>query len=101
MPLLRFVLLIVLVFMFLTVLRGLRIFLAAFLGRPTPGSRPPAAQEGEMVRDPVCGTWVDRRLALPARREGQDRIVPVCSEKCRAALEAIPAPAGDSEARAR
>lgn len=111
MPLLRFVLLIVLVFMFLTVLRGLRIFLAAFLGRSTTGSRPPArreaegrshppaTQEGEMVRDPVCGTWIDRRLGLPARREG--RTVPVCSEKCRAALEALPAPASDSEARAR
>ena len=99
MPLLRFVLLIVLVFMFLTVLRGLRIFLAAFLGRSTTGSRPPARREAEMVRDPVCGTWIDRRLGLPARREG--RTVPVCSEKCRTALEALPAPASDSEARAR
>jgi YHS domain-containing protein len=99
MPLLRFVLLIVLVFMFLTVLRGLRIFLAAFLGKPAPGSRPPAPRDGEMIRDPVCGTWVDRRLALPARREGQ--VVPVCSEKCRAALEALPAQASDPEARAR
>ena len=98
MPLLRFVLLVVLVFMFLTVLRGLRIFLAAFLGRPT-GSRRPGRREAEMVKDPICGTWVDRRLALPAQREGQ--IVPVCSEKCRAALEALPAHASDPEARAR
>jgi hypothetical protein len=100
MSLLRFVLLIVLVFMFLTVLRGLRIFLAAFLGRPAPGSaggsRPPAARQGEMVRDPICGAWFDRRLGLPARREGQP--VLVCSEKCRTVLEA-PQPAGESRGR--
>ena len=39
-----------------------------------------------MVRDPVCGTWIDRRLALAGMRAG--RSVPVCSEKCRRALEA-------------
>jgi YHS domain-containing protein len=101
MPLLRFVLLIVLAFMFLTVLRGLRIFLAAFLrpGGSSARDGTPAVRDGEMVRDPICGTWIDRRLALPARRGGAT--VPVCSEKCRAALEALPAPASDSEARAR
>ena len=41
-----------------------------------------------MVRDPVCGTWIDRRLALPAQRGGE--AVAVCSEKCRRALEAAP-----------
>ncbi|HEY1251248.1 MAG TPA: hypothetical protein VGH97_08660 [Thermoanaerobaculia bacterium] len=93
MSLLRLVLLLVLAFMFLTVLRGLRIFLAAFLRRPGPGgerSRPPAAREAEMVRDPVCGTWVDRRLAVAGRRG--DEFVPVCSEKCRASLEAQAGP---------
>jgi YHS domain-containing protein len=100
MPLLRFVLLIVLVFMFLTVLRGLRIFLAAFLGRPAPGREGRVRdasrriREADMVRDPVCGTWVDRRMALVVERAG--KTVPVCSEKCRARLEA-----GDPEARAR
>jgi hypothetical protein len=101
MSLLRFILLVVLVFMFLTVLRGLRIFLAAFLGKPAPGATrrgPPATGEGEMVRDPVCGAWFDRRLALPARREGQ--AVLVCSEKCRTALESLE-PAKGTEARAR
>jgi hypothetical protein len=91
MSLLRFVLLIVLAFMFLTVLRGLRIFLAAFLGRPGPARDPRVRggagriREAEMVRDPVCGTWVDRRLALVVQRAGE--AVPVCSEKCRARLE--------------
>jgi hypothetical protein len=83
---LRLVLLVFAVFAFLTVLRGLRIFLAAFLGRPGPGGASRALRrDGEMVRDPVCGTWVDRRLALPGRRG--DAVVSVCSEKCRAALE--------------
>ncbi len=84
---LRLVLVVILVFLFLTVLRGLRIFLAAFLRRPSAGpARPEARLEGEMVRDPVCGTWVDRRLALPVRRGSET--VPVCSEACRKALEA-------------
>ena len=74
------------VFLLLTVLRGLRIFLRAFLQstrRPVP--RAEAAREAEMVRDPVCGTWLDRALALTGRKEG--RAVPVCSEECRRALE--------------
>jgi hypothetical protein len=98
---LRFILLIVVVFMFLTVLRGLRIFLSAFLrpggsapGNRAPGGRP-AIRDGEMVRDPVCGTWIDRRLAVTGRRAGEN--VLVCSEKCRANLEALDA----AEARAR
>ena len=105
MSLARFILYVVLVFMFLTVLRGLRIFLAAFLGRPNvaPGRSPRQAarvRDGEMVRDPVCGTWVDRRLAVPARRAGE--IVPVCSEACRASLEALESRAGAGpEARVR
>ncbi len=40
---------------------------------------------GEMVRDPVCGTWIDRRLAVAGRSGGE--WLPVCSEKCRLELE--------------
>ncbi|MEO8189416.1 MAG: hypothetical protein ABI682_03665 [Acidobacteriota bacterium] len=40
---------------------------------------------GEMVRDPVCGTWIDRRLAI-AGRSGKEWL-PVCSEDCRRELE--------------
>jgi hypothetical protein len=85
---LRLVLFVFLLFLFLTVLRGLRIFFAAFLGRPAPGGgqRRAAPLEGEMVRDPICGTWIDRRLALPTRQGAE--MVPVCSEKCRKLLEA-------------
>jgi hypothetical protein len=74
------------VFLFLTVLRGLRIFLKAFLqSMRAPRPRSEAAREAEMVRDPVCGTWLDRGLALTGRKEGH--AVPVCSEECRRALE--------------
>jgi YHS domain-containing protein len=84
----RVVLLVFALFLLLTVLRGLRIFLHAFFrgGRPGPPARGRGAREEEMVRDPVCGTWVDRRLALPARRGGET--VAVCSEQCRRSLEA-------------
>jgi YHS domain-containing protein len=84
----RIVLALFVVFMLLTVLRGLRIFLSAFLRDTKPprsASGPPAARQAEMVRDPVCGTWIDRSIALSAHRGGA--IVPVCSEECRRTLE--------------
>jgi hypothetical protein len=82
---LRIAILLFVVFAALLVLRVLRVL---FAGRsPQPGSeRYPGAIEGEMVRDPICGTWIDRRLALAARSSGE--WVPVCSEKCRAQAEA-------------
>ena len=74
------------VFMLLTVIRGLRIFLRAFLDSTRrPAHRAEAEREAEMVRDPICGTWLDRGLALTGRKEG--RAIPVCSEECRRALE--------------
>jgi len=68
-------------FVFLLALRTLRLFLAGLASRRRSG--PPV--HGEMVRDPVCGTLIDRRLALAGRRGGE--WLPVCSEKCRQALE--------------
>ena len=84
---LRLFLFLVVLFMFLTVLRGLRIFLRAFLSPSArPGSpRPGGTREAEMVRDPVCGTWIDRGIALTAEKGGE--AVAVCSEQCRKALE--------------
>lgn len=70
------------------VLRGVRAAVAAFLGAPAGSRGPSPALEEEMVRDPVCGAWVDRRLALAGRR-GKEWL-PVCSEKCRGELEARP-----------
>ena len=42
-------------------------------GRPGAAARPAAIREGEMVRDPVCGTWIDRGIALTARQGGPRR----------------------------
>jgi hypothetical protein len=84
---LRLVLFLVVLVMLLTVLRGLRIFLRAFLSPSTrPGPvRPGGTREAEMVRDPVCGTWIDRGIALTAEKSGE--VVAVCSEQCRKTLE--------------
>jgi hypothetical protein len=81
---LRIAILLFVVFAVLLVLRALKVFAATYFPRPGAG-RPPDAIDGEMVRDPVCGTWVDRRLALAARSSGE--WVPVCSEKCRTEAE--------------
>ena len=80
----RLIAVVVLVFLVLLALRAIRI-LAASLFRTPPPAGPPAPQEGEMIRDPICGAWVDRRIAVTGRRAGQP--VSVCSEKCRALLE--------------
>jgi hypothetical protein len=82
---LRIAILLFVVFAVLLVLRVLRVLAAGHSPRPSAGG-PPGAIEGEMVRDPVCGTWIDRRLALAARSSGE--WVPVCSEKCRTRAEA-------------
>jgi hypothetical protein len=82
----RIVLFLFVLFLLLTVLRGLRIFLKAFLHstRPAP-RRGEVPREAEMVRDPVCGTWIDRGIALTGRKGAET--VAVCSEECRRALE--------------
>jgi YHS domain-containing protein len=78
----RFALALALVFLFLGLLRVARFLLAA----PRAARRSSRhAVESEMVRDPVCGTWIDRRLAVSGRRGGE--AVAVCSEKCLRALE--------------
>ena len=56
--------------------------LLASIDKPVGESDPQA----EMIRDPVCGTWIDRRLAVFGRRGGE--MVPVCSDTCRRTLEA-------------
>jgi hypothetical protein len=82
--LLRAAVLLLLIAVVLLVLRTLRILSAALFPRTSRRARP--AAEGEMVRDPVCGTWIDRRLALAGRRGAE--WIPVCSEECRGQLEA-------------
>jgi hypothetical protein len=78
----RFALYLALLFLILGLARMVRLWLAGHRGGRSFHTR---SVEGEMVRDPVCGTWIDRRLALSAGRSGD--AVPVCSEKCRRALE--------------
>jgi hypothetical protein len=86
---LRLVLLVFALFLFLTVLRGLRIFFAAvFRPQPPGAARQGGTREAEMVRDPVCGTWIDRGIAVLVRKGAET--VPVCSEDCRRRLEAAP-----------
>jgi YHS domain-containing protein len=77
-------------FWFLAALLGLRI-LSRWLGRhlqPRPGGGPrpesPAGApelRGAMVRDPVCGTWVDPRIAVSLTRGGET--IHFCSDDCR------------------
>jgi YHS domain-containing protein len=76
----RIALFLALAFLLLALLRIARMLLATC----TRTSARPRI-EAEMVRDPVCGTWVDRRVAVAARRAGDT--VAVCSEKCRRELD--------------
>jgi YHS domain-containing protein len=78
----RFAVVLALVFLVLGILRAARILFSGARARRPPG---PGRIESEMVRDPVCGTWIDRRLALSSHRGGEP--IAVCSEKCRRALE--------------
>ncbi|MCA1581495.1 MAG: hypothetical protein LC796_08905 [Acidobacteria bacterium] len=72
-------------FLLFAILLALRLigFVLRSLSSRAASGRP--AVEGEMVRDPVCGTWIDRRLAIAGRRGSE--WLPVCSEKCRRELE--------------
>jgi hypothetical protein len=79
----RAALAVLLVFLILAILRIARPLLHA--GRARAAGRATRPIEAEMVRDPVCGTWIDRRLAVPGRRGAET--VPVCSEQCRRRLE--------------
>ena len=53
----------------------------------------PLAKGLPLVRDPVCGTYVDQARALTLRRKGEMHYF--CSESCRTAFEQ------ESRARAR
>ncbi|MGE5278302.1 MAG: hypothetical protein ACM3SU_14990 [Acidobacteriota bacterium] len=79
----RVVLVLVALFAVLLLLKALRLVAARWLGA---SRRRPPAIEGEMARDPICGAWFDRRLAVTARRAGKP--VEVCSDACRRRLEA-------------
>ena len=73
----RVAIFVALVFLVLAFLRAARFLLQPRAGRRDAMTR---GAESEMVRDPVCGTWIDRRLALSGIANG--RTVAVCSERC-------------------
>ena len=72
-----------LVLAFLGVLWMLRRILAFFLGKavrpspPDPGKMAPT----NTVKDPVCGMYMDPRLAVPLQHKGEELFF--CSEECR------------------
>jgi YHS domain-containing protein len=76
----RFALLVAAAFLLLGLLRMARPSFERWRSRFSP--RP---HEADLIRDPVCGTWIDSRIAVSGRRNGE--VVPVCSEKCRRLLE--------------
>lgn len=76
----RFAVLVVLLFLFLGLLRIARPLFEKWRSKSAAGP-----SEADLVRDPVCGTWIDRRIALSGQSGGE--AVPVCSEKCRRLLE--------------
>ena len=80
----RLALVVAAVFLFFGILKVIRLFLAGGSAAKRRGAR--GAPEAEMIRDPVCGTWIDRRLAVFGRRGNET--VPVCSDGCRRRLEA-------------
>ena len=76
----RFAVLVAAVFLFFGLLRMARPLFEKWRSKSAAGPL-----EADMVRDPVCGTWIDRRIALSGRSGGE--AVPVCSEKCRRTIE--------------
>lgn len=73
---------------FILALLGVR-FALRWLARRSD-SAPPAAPpgpagrtslRGAMVKDPVCGTWLDPQIALSLKRGSE--VVYFCSESCR------------------
>ena len=65
------------------------------VGRGGGGRQPqmPPAKGLPLVRDPVCGTYIDQARALSLRRKGETHYF--CSENCRTAFRQ------ESRARAR
>ena len=47
----------------------------------TRSKKPPAEETGVMVKDPVCGMYMDSRLAI--RLDRRDKPVYFCSESCK------------------
>ena len=71
------------IFSLVFILWILRRFLATVLGHPKP-ERPgndATKPAQKMVKDPVCGMYMDSRLAV--RMEGREEVIYFCSEDCK------------------
>ncbi len=68
---------------FLGILWILRRILELFLGKPVKPSRPDPGKMAptNTVKDPVCGMYMDPRLAFPLQHNGKELFF--CSEECR------------------
>ena len=75
-------------FRFLVVMLVVRLvwkFVAGLVGGATRRRQVSPTQGVPLVRDPVCGTYVDQARALTHSRKGQ--IHYFCSEDCRTAFQ--------------
>ena len=59
-------------------------FLAGLARGATARPEVPPSRGVQLVRDPVCGTYIDQALALTARREG--KVHYFCSADCQKAF---------------
>jgi uncharacterized protein len=67
----------------------LRLFLAPFLGQKKTGSPNKTSDPGKnMVKDPVCGMYMDPRLAV--KHEIKNGVFYFCSEKCKKKFLELP-----------
>jgi YHS domain-containing protein len=67
----------------LFVLFLLRRFIAAFVKSPNRAQKDGSSQDAgnRMVKDPVCGMYMDQRLAV--KLEKRSEVVHFCSEECK------------------
>ena len=77
----RFLLLSVMATIVVGAIWGFLVGIAQGASSPGPGPRRPPERGVQMVRDPVCGTFVIPTPALSLRKGGSD--VFFCSEECR------------------
>jgi uncharacterized protein len=80
------------IFRFLLIIMAIwlaRLILAAFLGHKKTGSPNKKSDRGKnMVKDPVCGMYMDPRLAV--KHEIKNGIFYFCSENCKKKFLEIP-----------
>lgn len=76
--LIRFALLLLVLYLVRVVLGS---FVRSFLSPQSPNRQRSREIRGVMMKDPVCGMYVDVRAALSGRKDGKDFYF--CSEDCR------------------